>query len=89
MRTLSGELIGRGIRVNAVSPGPVTTPLYGKLGLAEADLKSVAASIEGMTPVRRFGTPAEIANAVVYFASDESAFTVASELLIDGGMSGI
>jgi NAD(P)-dependent dehydrogenase (short-subunit alcohol dehydrogenase family) len=89
MRTLSGELIGRGIRVNAISPGPVSTPLYGKLGLAETDLKNVAASIEGMTPVRRFGTPTEVANAVVYFASDESAFTVASELLIDGGMSGI
>jgi NAD(P)-dependent dehydrogenase (short-subunit alcohol dehydrogenase family) len=89
VRTLSGELVGRGIRVNAVSPGPVSTPLYGKLGLAEADLKGIASSIEGMVPVRRFGASKEIADAVVYFASDESAFTVASELLIDGGMSGI
>jgi len=89
MRTFSGELVGRGIRVNAVSPGPISTPLYGKLGLAEADLKNVAASIQGMVPVRRFGTPKEISDAVVYFASDESAFAVASELLIDGGMSGI
>lgn len=89
IRTLSGELIGRGIRVNAVSAGPISTPLYGKLGLPDTDLKNVAASIEGMVPVRRFGTPREIADAVVFFASDESAFAVASELLIDGGMSGI
>ena len=87
VRTMSGELIGRGIRVNAVSPGPIETPLYGKLGFSEADLKNVAASIEGQVPVKRFGKAREIADAVVYFASDESAFTVGSELLVDGGMS--
>ncbi|HMF75162.1 MAG TPA: SDR family oxidoreductase [Bryobacteraceae bacterium] len=85
-RTLSGELISRGIRVNAVSPGPISTPLYGKLGLAEADLKTVSASILGKVPAGRFGTPAEIAKAVVFLASDEAAFTVGSELLVDGGM---
>ncbi len=86
-RTLSGELIVRGIRVNAVSPGPITTPLYGKLGLSEADLKTVAASIQKQVPAGRFGTPSEIASAVVFLASDESAFTVGSEILIDGGMA--
>jgi NAD(P)-dependent dehydrogenase (short-subunit alcohol dehydrogenase family) len=85
-RTLSGELISRGIRVNAVSPGPIATPLYGKLGLAEADLKTVSASIQSQVPAKRFGTPSEIANAIVFLASDESAFTVGSELLVDGGM---
>jgi NAD(P)-dependent dehydrogenase (short-subunit alcohol dehydrogenase family) len=88
-RTLSGELIARGIRVNAVSPGPISTPLYGKLGLAEADLKAVAASIQGQVPAGRFGTPLEIAQAVVFLASDEAAFTVGSEILIDGGMSNL
>ena len=86
-RTLSGELIGRGIRVNVVSPGPISTPLYGKLGFSEADLKSVAASIQSQVPAGRFGTPSEIAKAFVFLASDESAFTVGAELLIDGGMS--
>ena len=85
-RTLSGELIGRGIRVNAVSPGPISTPLYGKLGFSEADLKTVAASIKGQVPAGRFGDPSEIASAVLFLASDESAFTVGSELIIDGGM---
>ena len=89
IRTLSGELISRGIRVNAVSPGPISTPLYGKLGLAEADLKATAAAIQNQVPAGRFGTPNEIARAVVFFASDESAFTVGSELLIDGGMSNL
>jgi len=86
-RTLSGELISRGIRVNAVSPGPIATPLYDKLGLSEADLKTVAASIQSQVPAGRFGKPSEIANAIVFLASGESAFTVGSELLIDGGMS--
>jgi NAD(P)-dependent dehydrogenase (short-subunit alcohol dehydrogenase family) len=86
-RTLSGELISRGIRVNAVSPGPISTPLYGKLGFSEADLRSVAASIQSQVPAGRFGMPSEIASAIVFLASDESAYTVGSELLIDGGMS--
>jgi NAD(P)-dependent dehydrogenase (short-subunit alcohol dehydrogenase family) len=89
VRTLSGELISRGIRVNAVSPGPISTPLYGKLGFSEADLKTAAASIQSQVPARRFGTPSEIAHAIVFLASDESAFTVGSELLIDGGMSNL
>jgi NAD(P)-dependent dehydrogenase (short-subunit alcohol dehydrogenase family) len=88
-RTLSGELIPRGIRVNAVSPGPISTPLYGKLGLSEADLKAVSASIQNQVPAGRFGNPSEIASAIVFLASDESAFTVGSELMIDGGMGNL
>jgi NAD(P)-dependent dehydrogenase (short-subunit alcohol dehydrogenase family) len=82
-RTLAGELIPRGIRVNAITGGPINTPLYGKLGMDAAALKSLEAQI----PARRMGTPAEVADVVVYFASDESGFNVGSELIIDGGMS--
>jgi len=89
VRTLSGELISRGIRVNAVSPGPISTPLYSKLGFSEDQLKTVSASIQGQVPAGRFGKPSEIASAVVYFTSDESAFSVGSELLIEGGMSNL
>jgi NAD(P)-dependent dehydrogenase (short-subunit alcohol dehydrogenase family) len=88
-RTLSGEFISRGIRVNAISPGPISTPLYSKLGLPEADLKAVSASILAQVPAKRFGEPSEVAKAVVFLASDESAFTVGSELVIDGGMSNL
>jgi NAD(P)-dependent dehydrogenase (short-subunit alcohol dehydrogenase family) len=88
-RTLSGELIGRGVRVNAISPGPIATPLYSKLGLPQDKLKAVANSIQGQVPTGRFGSASEIAQAVVFLASDEAAFTVGSELLIDGGMSNL
>ncbi|HVJ43909.1 MAG TPA: SDR family oxidoreductase [Dongiaceae bacterium] len=83
IRTLSGELLGRGIRVNAVSPGPVATPLYGKIGMDDEAIKGLV----GMIPAGRRGTPSEIAKAVIFFASDESAYTVGAELTIDGGMS--
>jgi NAD(P)-dependent dehydrogenase (short-subunit alcohol dehydrogenase family) len=86
MRTLSGELVGRAIRVNAVSPGPIATPLYGKLGLSKEDQKAVSASLESQVPMRRFGRAGEIAKAVVFLASDECGFAVGSELQIDGGL---
>jgi NAD(P)-dependent dehydrogenase (short-subunit alcohol dehydrogenase family) len=88
-RTLSGELIGRGIRVNAISPGPIATPHYDKLGLSADDLKTVSASIRSQVPAGRFGGPSEIAKAVVFLASDECRFAVGSELLIDGGMGNL
>jgi NAD(P)-dependent dehydrogenase (short-subunit alcohol dehydrogenase family) len=86
-RTLSGELVARGIRVNAVSPGPIETPLYNKLGLSTADLKSVSDSILNQLPVKRFGKPSEVAHAVLFLASDEAAFTVGGELIMDGALS--
>lgn len=85
-RTLSGELISRGIRINAISPGPISTPLYDKLGLSPTDLQATAEAIRSQVPAKRFGTPSEIASAVVFLASDESTFTVGSELIIDGGL---
>jgi len=86
-RTLTGELVPRGIRVNAVSPGPVATPLYGKLGLSKNDLDAASASLQNQVPMHRFGDPAEVARAIVFLASEEAAFTAGSELVIDGGMS--
>jgi NAD(P)-dependent dehydrogenase (short-subunit alcohol dehydrogenase family) len=86
-KTLSGELIGRGIRVNAISPGPISTPLYGKLGLTPEQLDATAKGILGMVKAGRFGEPSEIAKAVVFLASDETRFAVGSELIVDGGLS--
>jgi NAD(P)-dependent dehydrogenase (short-subunit alcohol dehydrogenase family) len=88
-RTLSGELVGRGVRVNVVSPGPIETPLYNKLGVPADKLPQVADGIRSLVPVKRFGTPAEVASAVAYLASSESAYVVGTELMIDGGMSEI
>ena len=86
-KTLSAELIARGVRVNVVSPGPVTTPLYGKLGMEPDQLSEVAAGIQQMIPLKRFGTPDEVAAAVLFMASPQAAFIVGTELIVDGGMS--
>lgn len=86
-KTLSAELVGRGIRVNVVSPGPVSTPLYGKLGVPAEQLNELASQIQAQVPVKRFGKPEEVASAVVYLASPNAAFVVGTELIIDGGMS--
>jgi NAD(P)-dependent dehydrogenase (short-subunit alcohol dehydrogenase family) len=86
-KTLSAELIGRGVRVNVVSPGPVATPLYGRLGVPAEQLGELAEGIKSQVPLKRFGTPEEVASAVVYLASPEAAFIVGTELIVDGGMS--
>lgn len=84
-KTLSGELLGRGIRVNAVSPGPVETPLYDKMGIPDVYRDQLNQDIAASIPLGRFGTPQEVAKAVLYLASDESRWTVGSELIVDGG----
>lgn len=86
-KTLSAELLPRGVRVNVVSPGPVATPLYGKLGLDAAALDATAAQIQNQIPLGRFGRPEEIAATVLHLAAAESAFIVGTEIVIDGGMS--
>lgn len=86
-KTLSAELLPLGVRVNVVSPGPVTTPLYGRLGMEAAQLDQMAATIQAQIPLKRFGTPEELASAVLFMSSTESAFIVGTELIIDGGMS--
>ena len=88
-RTLSAELLPRGARVNVVSPGPIETPLYGKLGMDPETLASTAAAIQGQIPLGRFGTAEELASTVLHLSAKESAFIVGSELIIDGGMSNL
>jgi NAD(P)-dependent dehydrogenase (short-subunit alcohol dehydrogenase family) len=84
-KTLSNELLGRGLRVNAVSPGPVETPLYDKLGIPDAYREQINQDIVRSIPFGRFGKPEEVAKAVVYLASDESAWNLGTEIVIDGG----
>jgi NAD(P)-dependent dehydrogenase (short-subunit alcohol dehydrogenase family) len=87
VRTLGAELAPRGIRVNAVSPGAIATPFYGKIGLPDAVLSEVAASITGKVGLKRFGTPVEIANTALFLASDDSSYTTGTELVVDGGLT--
>lgn len=86
-RTLSAELLPRGVRVNVVSPGPVSTPIYGKLGLDGPTLETTAAQIQSQIPLGRFGTPQELAATVLHLAAPESAYIVGTEIIADGGMS--
>jgi len=86
-RTFSAELIARGIRVNTISPGATFTPIFGRLGLSDEQLKATADGILAMVPAGRFGSAEDIANAVAYLASAESAYVVGAELAVDGGLA--
>ena len=84
-RELGVEFADRGVRVNALCPGPVNTPLLKELFANDPER---AAKRLVHIPMGRFGEPEEIANAVVFLASDESSFITASTFLVDGGISG-
>lgn len=88
-KNLSAELLPRKIRVNAVSPGPVVTPLHSaaKLNITDEQLTQMGEGITSQVPIGRFGTAQELAKIVTFFASDDSTFLLGSELIADGGMS--
>src|SRR6266478_5903948 len=86
-RTLSAELVGRGIRVNAVSPGPVETPILGRMGMPQDVLEETTKSVQAQVPMKRFGRPEEIAKTVLFLASSDSSFVLGTEIIVDGGMS--
>lgn len=86
-KTLAVELAGRKIRVNSISPGPINTPIYGKLGLSEDVLKEFAAGVQAKVPLNRFGEGDDIANAALFLASSDSSFMTGSEIVVDGGKS--
>jgi len=86
-RSLGAELAPRGIRINAVSPGPISTPFAGKMGLSEQELKDFAQGVEGQVPLQRFGEAEEVARAALFLAGPDSAFVTGTELVVDGGLS--
>jgi NAD(P)-dependent dehydrogenase (short-subunit alcohol dehydrogenase family) len=83
------DLKGRGIRVNAISPGVVPTPGYELLGLSQEQVQAFVDVQVQNIPLGRVGTPDEIAKAVVFLASDDSSFVTGIELFVDGGMAQI
>ena len=87
VQTVALELIGRGIRVNCICPGPIDTPMFDRMGLAEAVLKQRKATIQEKSPSKRFGSPDEVAKVVLFLACDDSSYVVGEEIVVDGGMS--
>ncbi len=87
VRTAASELADTGIRVNAVSPGPIETPLYGKLGMPADVIEGFAKSLLARIPQKRFGRPEEIAKAALFLASDDASYMTGEEIVVDGGMT--
>jgi NAD(P)-dependent dehydrogenase (short-subunit alcohol dehydrogenase family) len=86
-RTLASDLKDKKIRVNTVSPGPVMTPGFANMGLTKEQLEGFMDHMAKQIPLGRTGRPEEIANAVLFLASDESSFVNGIELVADGGLS--
>jgi len=85
VRSLAAALVPRNIRVNAVAPGPIETPIFGRTGLPQQQLDEFATYIKESNPMKRFGKPEEIAGAVAFLASQDASYITGVDLYIDGG----
>lgn len=88
-RSFAAELVGRNIRVNTISPGPVDTPIMGKLGLTPQHAKQVMDGMVQTVPMKRIAQSEEIAEAALYLASPAAAYVTGVELFVDGGLVGL
>jgi NAD(P)-dependent dehydrogenase (short-subunit alcohol dehydrogenase family) len=84
-RTLAAELAARNIRVNAVSPGPIETPIFERTGLSKEERDEFAKNILTTVPMKRFGKPEEVATTVAFLASKDASYITGVELDVDGG----
>jgi NAD(P)-dependent dehydrogenase (short-subunit alcohol dehydrogenase family) len=88
-RTAAAELVGRGIRVNAVAPGPIVTPIFGKTGLPQEAIDEFAKELMAKVPMKRLGQPEEIAGVVAFLASQDASYITGVEINVDGGLGQI
>ncbi|WP_423357639.1 SDR family NAD(P)-dependent oxidoreductase [Pseudomonas citronellolis] len=86
-RSWAAELRQRNIRVNCLSPGPVLTPIIGKMGIGDEQFAAFERQVAGLIPLGRLGRPEELANAALFLASDDSSFITGVDLCVDGGLS--
>ncbi|WP_047544815.1 SDR family oxidoreductase [Psychroserpens sp. Hel_I_66] len=86
-RTAATELAPLKIRVNAVNPGPIATPIFSKTGMSEEQLKGMGEAMQNRIPLKRYGQPEEIAELVTFLASDKASFITGGEYNIDGGVN--
>jgi len=85
--TFAADLIKQGIRVNAISPGPIDTPGFGRWGVPQEIVESVRERFRNKAPTGRFGAAEEVANVALFLASDDASFVIGAEIVVDGGMS--
>ncbi len=86
VKTLSAELVGKGIRVNAVCPGFIDTPILSR-SLSGEELEGVKQMVTSHIPVKRFGRSEEVAKTVSFLASTDSSFILGEEIVVDGGQT--
>jgi NAD(P)-dependent dehydrogenase (short-subunit alcohol dehydrogenase family) len=86
-RTFAAELIDRGIRVNAVSPGAIATPFHRRTGLSAEVVAANAKQFAAQIPMQRLGTPEEIAKTVLFLSTSDSAYILGAEIAVDGGIT--
>jgi NAD(P)-dependent dehydrogenase (short-subunit alcohol dehydrogenase family) len=86
-RTAAAELAERGVRVNALSPGPTETGIMEKLDMPAGELDAFRTALVERIPQRRLGTPDELARAALFLASDDASFMTGEEIVVDGGMT--
>ena len=86
-RVLTSEVKSRGIRVNSIAPGPIETPIYGKMGMPQDVVEEMGKGFAAMVPLGRFGTSEEVANTALFLASDDASYINGIEIEVDGGMS--
>ena len=84
-RTAAAELVGRGIRVNAVAPGPIVTPILERTGLPKEAIDDFTRNTIASVPMKRFGQPEEVAATVVFLASQDASYITGVEINVDGG----
>lgn len=86
-RSWTNDLKARKIRANAISPGPIDTPILDGLGTTKEEVDQVKAGFAAQVPLARMGTPDEIAKVALFLASDDSSYVTGVELFVDGGMA--
>jgi len=86
-RTWTTDLKTRKIRINSLSPGPIDTPIFGKMGLSEEQAQGFKQALPTMVPLGRIGTSEEIAKTALFLASDDSSYITGIDLTVDGGMA--